>query len=538
MRISGAKLTLAVLPVGLFGLSVILTNHHGPYFLHNNFDPDYNYLLNSLSLLKFHTPGHTDHPGTTLQLLGAAILLLKWLGVSLFVHREPLADSVLSHPEEYLRSINIVLNVLIGTTLYWSAWRIYRLSNSLVAALLLQVSMLVYSQTFLALFRVSPEPLLLAVGLALMVPLAPMVIRSDGTEEANENRLAIAAGVIFGFGLITKITFAPWAAVILLFPKRSQKRRFAVAAVTTSVVLLLPVAARLPDMATWFSSLLLHSGHYGTGRIGIPEAHVMAANFVSLWRVEPPLFLFLALYAATLLLLRLLPPRGTPLTDKARPLLLAACIAITAEIMMVVKHPAYHYLLPALVLTAFVNSAVWVVLPRSELSRTALRGLPLAGMVVFIGIGLFHNWSSFWWWVGATREDRQNIAKLHALEERQPGCQIIGAYRSSLEAYALAFANGYSAGAHESTLEKLYPGTINYDPFHDQFGSFRFGKKDDDVKRLVLNGQCVLMETTPLDANALKHFDSIHFATLMTAGNPIIPSDSTTLYRLEPLRVP
>jgi hypothetical protein len=159
-------------------------------------------------------------------------------------------------------------------------------------------------------------------------------------------------------------------------------------------------------------------------------------------------------------------------------------------------------------------------------------------MVVFIGIGLVHNWSSFWWWVGAARTDRQNIAELHAFEKRLPGCQVMGAYRSSLEAYALAFANGYSAGVHGSTLEKLYPGTINYDPFHDQFGSFAFGEKDEDVKRLVSNGQCVLMETTPLDANALKHFDGIRFATLMTAANPIIPSDSTTLYRLQRSSLP
>jgi hypothetical protein len=514
-------------------LSTVLTKHHGAYFLRNNFDPDYNYLLNSLSVLYLRTPGHTDHPGTTLQILGAAILLLKWLGISLVGHRQTLADSVLAHPEEYLRTINVVLNVLIAATLYWSAWCIYRLSNSLFAAALLQVTVLVYLQTFLALFRVSPEPLLLAVGLALMAPLAPMVIRRDGTN-ANENRLAVAAGALFGFGLITKITFAPWAAVILLFPKRSLKTRFVAAAATAILLLLLPVTARLPDMATWFTSLLFHAGHYGTGRIGIPEAHTLVANFVSLWQVEPPLFLFLALYAATLLLLRLFRPQGTPLTDKPQLLLLAACIAIIAGIIMVVKHPAYHYLLPVLVLTAFVNSGLWAVLPHSELSGTAVRGLSLAALVMFIGIGLFHNWFSLWWWVGAARTDRQNIAELDALEERLPGCQIIGSFRSSLEPYALSFANFYSAGVHGGALEKLYPGTINYDPFHYHFGSFAFGEKDQDVKRLVSNGQCVLLESTPLDAGALKQFDGIRLLTLMTAGNPLIPSDPTTLYRLQP----
>jgi hypothetical protein len=198
-----AKLTVTVIPIALFALSLFLASQHGPYFLRNNFDPDYNYLLNSLSLLKLRTPGHTDHPGTTLQLLGASVVWFQWLGAWLLGHSQPLTDSVISHPEEYLRGINIVLNALVGATLYWAAWAIYRLSNSLAAALLLQGSVLVYSQTFLALPRVSPEPLLIATGLALMALLAPMVFSSDGSG-ANENPLASAAGAMFGFGLIQR----------------------------------------------------------------------------------------------------------------------------------------------------------------------------------------------------------------------------------------------------------------------------------------------------------------------------------------------
>ena len=534
-----ARLILAVIPVGLFVLSVIVANHHGPYFLRNNFDPDYNYLLNSLSLLKFHTPGHTDHPGTTLQILGAAVLLFKWLGALLLGHRQTLTDSVLSHPEEYLRVINVVLNILIGGTLYGSAWCVYRLSKSLTAGMLLQGTVLVYSQTFLSMPRVSPEPLLMAVGLALMVPLAPMVLLREGTEE-NGKRLAGAAGAIFGFGLITKITFAPWAATILLFPQRSQKRRFVATAAAAALVPLLPAAGRFSAMASWFTSLLVHSGHYGTGRIGIPEANVLTANLLSLWQVEPPLFLFLALYTVLLVVFLLFHPEGMSLTNRARPLLLAASIAIVAGIAMVVKHPANHYLIPVLVLTAFVNSTLWVRMPRFDLNGALVRRLCQATMVQFIGMGLVHNWSSFWWWVEAARTDRRSVAELHALEESLPGCQIIGSFRSSLKVYALSFAGDYSAGVHADALEKLYPGSIHYDPFNDRFTSFN-DVKSDDVQRLVSSGHCVLMETTPLAAGILQRFaldERINFATLMTVPNPIIPFEATTVYRLEPRGLP
>jgi len=537
VRLRKAKLILATIPAGLFCLCLILIKHHGPYFLRNNFDPDYAYLLNSLSLLRFQTPGHTDHPGTTLQLLGAVVVLFKWLWTSLFVHRQALTDSVLSHPEEYLRAINIVLDVLISVALYCSAWTVYRLSNSLPAALVLQGSVFVYMQTFLALFRVSPEPLLIAAGLALMVPLAPVVLRRGSG--ANENMLAVAAGAIFGFGLITKVTFAPWMAAILLFPKKTQKRRFGITAAVAALVFLLPVTARFAAMSSWFTSLLTHAGHYGKGRVGIPDANVLAANLVSLWQVEPALFWFLGVYAIVLLALPIFRKQGAPLPDGVRPLLLAGCTAITAEVILVTKHPAFHYLLPALVLTAFVNSALWALLPRPSLGTLQIRQVILVPLIAVIGIGLVRNWAGFQWWMGAARTDRQNIAELHAVEERLLGCRVMGSYRSSLKVYALAFGNGSSAGVHGSALEKLYPAAINYDPFGDRFWPWSFmngeNDADADVKRLVSNGQCVLMEATPLEASTLarRAKDGIRFEALFTAANPILPSAPTTLYRLE-----
>lgn len=511
-----AKWILAAVPLGLFGASLILTHARGPFYLRNNFDPEYIYLLNSLSVLSLHAPAHTDHPGTTLQLLGAGILLLQWLGRSLVLHAQPLNESVLAHPEEYLRGINLVLNALISGTLYWTAGVVYRLSNSLAAPILLQATLLVYFQTFLAVTGVSPEPLLVATGLALMIPIAPLVLRPEGTD-ANTNRLAIAAGVIVGFGVITKITFIPLAAVILLFPRKSQKWRFALAALVSSLVFLLPVATRLPAMTSWFTSLLVHEGHYGSGRVGIPGAHELAANFFLLWRDEPVFFCFLVLYTVALFFAR----------DRARTLLLSVCIAIWAETAMVVKHPSTHYLLPALILTAFVNAALFA--RRAEMQRW---GLVL--LVALVGIGIVRNGSALRVWMHAVRTDRQNLAGLFAMEDRLTGCQIIGSYRSSLQLYALSFASDYSAAVHRETLEKLYPRALHYDPFSRRFLNFAFGEKTDDVKRQLAGGQCVLVEGTPLDPSSLKRFldNGIRFETLMTSPNPISPLDGTTLYRL------
>ena len=69
--------------------------------------------------------------------------------------------------------------------------------------------------------RVSPEPLLVAAGFALMVPLVPVVLGSqDGDAGAHR---AITAGALFGFGMVTKLTFLPWIAVVVLFRSTAHK---------------------------------------------------------------------------------------------------------------------------------------------------------------------------------------------------------------------------------------------------------------------------------------------------------------------------
>jgi hypothetical protein len=56
--------------------------------------------------LTLHAPKHNDHPGVTLQILGAAVEWLKWFGGFLLSSRQSLNESVLSQPESYLHAMN------------------------------------------------------------------------------------------------------------------------------------------------------------------------------------------------------------------------------------------------------------------------------------------------------------------------------------------------------------------------------------------------------------------------------------------------
>src|SRR2546422_705187 len=176
-------LLLAVIPAGLFLSSIFLHAIAGSYYLSGTFDPEYVYLLNSLNLLNIQPPSHTDHPGTTLQIFGAIVILGKWLLSCAVGPCVSLDDSVLSNPEAYLVTINAILNLFVAGTLVWGGLRVLRFSNMVLPAITLQLTMFSFLQIELALTRVSPELLLVLSVLVLILILIPEVFRPKEARE-------------------------------------------------------------------------------------------------------------------------------------------------------------------------------------------------------------------------------------------------------------------------------------------------------------------------------------------------------------------
>src|SRR6266496_3808181 len=67
-------LYLVPIPVLFFGIASVFNSGRGPFYCGYYYDPDYNYLFNALNLSLGFRPEHIDHPGTTVQLFGAAII--------------------------------------------------------------------------------------------------------------------------------------------------------------------------------------------------------------------------------------------------------------------------------------------------------------------------------------------------------------------------------------------------------------------------------------------------------------------------------
>ncbi|HYP54345.1 MAG TPA: hypothetical protein VEQ42_12430, partial [Pyrinomonadaceae bacterium] len=68
---------LLLLPALLLLVAFHVRDARGPYWLSENLDPSYPYLLNSLNVANLHRPFHTDHPGTPVQTAGGLLIRLS-----------------------------------------------------------------------------------------------------------------------------------------------------------------------------------------------------------------------------------------------------------------------------------------------------------------------------------------------------------------------------------------------------------------------------------------------------------------------------
>ena len=482
---------LLVVPIALLILSGLLVDARGPYNLGANLDPDYCYLLNSLSILLFHQPGHVDHPGTPVQEIGAAVVFAKWLGASLSGSWASLPGTVLSRPEDFLHAINFVLNLLLGGAVFLAGLKMYRASGSLLAALVLQVSVFLFRETVLTLPRVDPEPVLVAVGFALMVPLIPMILAKEPAKAPG----ALAAGAILGFGLATKVTFLPWVAVGALCTGWKQRFRLIGACLLALFIFLLPILSSLPQVFRWLNAVLTHRGVFGSGPSGPPSSAQVLMNFKALYAAEPSLFYWLCFYSAVLLALQFgVREPEKSLARSIQRLMWAGWVAIVFQIAMALKHfVAARYLVPALVLTALLNGFL-VLLFSAPVFRAGLRAaLAFCGIVLLIG-SCWTNVSRLKQWAMDARRYQDDVSRLAEVRQKFRGCAVIGYYSGSGGQYALAFGSEYTRGDHGKLLDRLYPDTIY---FHNEFKSFSLEPRQAQVRGLLKQGRCVLMEGGP-----------------------------------------
>ena len=330
-----------IIPGIVFSLALLLSDIKGPYYLAQNSDPEYAYLFNSLNIAKFEAPTHTDHPGTSLQLLGAVVIRASYF----FSGKTSLVEDVLSRPEHYLRIMNILLILLYSITLFAVGLKGYRVSGTLIVALILQISPFLFITIFDSLTRVHPETLLLSLCNVVIIILLDQVYPYS---EEKTSKDALWLGVTVGIGIVTKITFAPVFLLCMFFLYTwSSRLLFLLSTILSGFVFLLPAIGSLKRIGLWIVALLTHKGYYGTGQSGFIDLSV-AGGFLTECFQNEPIFsiVFIPLTVITIYSLT----KGNKTNRNIQSQLIGFCLFNWVMLVMVAKHPRIHYILPGLAL--------------------------------------------------------------------------------------------------------------------------------------------------------------------------------------------
>jgi hypothetical protein len=527
VKLQKATIILSITPTTLFLSLLYLTNVRGPYYYGLNFDPAYAYLFNSLNLALFTSPHYIDHPGTTVQEIGSLIIITKWLFGYAFNNFQSVTDSVLINPEDYLQSINLFFNLIFGIAVFWVAYKFYSFSNSLAASIILQLSLLIFSQTLIAQTNVASESLLIIVSLILIIPIILVVFSDSINRQIDCQRYAIASGIIMGCGLATKFTFFPLLAIGFLFKNIFSVTTFYISSILSFFIFTLPIISKMPRFINSILSLISHKGSYGTGKVGIPSISSIYTNLTKLFWGEPLIFIIMFYGIIFSTLISQLP---NCIADnklyRINKLLWLTYAIIAIQIAVTLKCPDSRYLLPSFVLISLVNASIVVLL--TQINRRTIRNiLVIAGIIIMV-FGFISNFIFINNWLTTWHKYTANIRQLATARRTISNCLTISYYRSSIPEYALAFGNAFADYFFNAQLSELYPNDfLFYNIGSSKFYSFK-GDIDNNIIYNLLNDKyCIIMQGTTFD----KSIDYKEYSKKLNL-EMILETPDESIYRL------
>jgi hypothetical protein len=501
------RLGFIPLPIALLIITQWQLDVRGPYYERFNSDPEYAYLLNGLKLANGESPNHVDHPGTTLQILSAVVIDFHHLLKDFLVVRTLRTEDVLRNPEEYLKTINGFMAFGVAFLLFFIAVQIYNKTKLIWIAIVFQLFPFLSMTILRAMVRVSPEPLLTIMTLLVIILLIEVM---EKKRPVYSIWYPILMGLILGAGLVTKLTFLPFLLLALWFPRLRDRILVITSCIGSFCLLTIPIWSRANYIIGWIKSLVFKQGYYGSGAKGLlPPFQTLMSNLIILIRVEP--FYFIAL--AMLVLEYVLSWKSKTSENKLERLrvsLLSGIIGI--QLIMVLKFPSSHYMIPGLTFLGFIFlmgilkfQSIYLI------GSNNFKKFRLALLTLLIGLATINTFK-FFSSTQSINKDQLGTKKIDTfIQANYSSCIIIPYYGASDLRYALIFGNELAGNYFAESLTKFYPNTIQYNLWSRVFSSFTGENKENEIHNRLGRGECILLRggsyIGPTDYYYNSHFD-------------------------------
>ena len=475
---------LIVIPVLVFLTAFSIKNYEGPYWLGSNSDPEYVYLLNSLNLSQFRQVQYVDHPGTTLEVLGAGVIKV----FHKIRAKDTIINDVLHNPELYLNAINLVIVLTLVLSILLIGLLTLFLTGNILFALIIQATPFLSYTLLNTLYRVSPEPLMLVATMWFSFIVLYIFynciqenpVREHGDElnadissskmEGSSGREAAGGrynkekyskfsifllAILSGFLITTKIDSAPIVIVPLVFLKWKEKITYFLVTFLGLIFFTLPIYNRYSWFLNWTYRIFIHSGYFGQGSANIVNLPSFLQNLKTIFNTES--FLVLSIFILTVSCLVFIVQKRKFNWNKYAFAILAFYVL---DVLIVAKHFDNHYLVPSLSVLGLSSVMILSILKNSKIRI-------IAGILILIFAGrnlLFEIHST----KGISPYYQESIKIDDFVNENYPTAIKVSYYRSSSIEYALNFGNEWAFHRYDKQLSEMYPNNYFYEIWSEE----------------------------------------------------------------------
>ncbi len=457
-----------IVPSFIVAFATILRQASGPFWLGKNLDPEYAYLMNSLSLTQGLPVGLYEHPGSTLEWAGAI-----WLyAINFLKGKEELVTEVLTRPEFYLGHMHIILLSILLATLLIAGWLTFRWTGDRVAALLMQVGILMSYTARNSFARMSPEPMLLILGIWLAIT---VLYHHHQVQQGSQKEPYWQYGLITGMGMGLKLTFLPlWFFPLVLLKRINYAFYLGISGIVFLILTANPLMNFFGFIRFTFEHLGAREGYNRPVELGSTKFQAMIDGMTllleNIWKLEKPLLLLVLIFLAQGLLVLLVKSHREANNTAFWNLRLWGGLVFTlsAQIILVANGPwaRLHYLTPVLGLTGLlaVLSWRWPAMPLNPKLKLLSWGKITYLICIFIMImGITIHQLPREMELAAAGVKYWQEAHRFKTDNHLVDTTTIYYYRSSSIPYALSFGNILARKHFSQQLSSLYP---NFFVFH------------------------------------------------------------------------
>lgn len=291
--------------------------------------------------------GYIDHPGIPIQIIIAIASRIAYI----FSNNQNYFYDIIQNSETYILASNILFNIVFLILIYFIGLKTKKYSNSLSLGILFQLSFFSHISLIRITGRLMPEGFML-LPLGLIILLLIKYLYDDEFHE-KQRKYIIAFSVLMGWGLATKLSFSPFFIIpFFIIPKFKNKVLVIVLTILCFFIIGFPILSHLSRFWQWGSNMFIHSGKWGHGQANFMDISLISSRLLALFKYDKMIFILLAILFIENLSLVFFRKKFR-ISKKYFIVSLTSISSVALLALMICKHFALHYFIPALIFKSF-----------------------------------------------------------------------------------------------------------------------------------------------------------------------------------------